>query len=78
MLSISVICQMMQMRNKTAINEDTLRKLGKEEIIKLAVEYQPKFDSTLSSTRDIKTDVWTEEVLRKTRVWSGSNKRKEH
>ena len=78
MLRISVICQMMQMRNKTAINEDTLRKLGKEEIIKLAVEYQPKFDSTLSSTRDIKTDVWTEEVLRKTRVWSGSNKRKEH
>ena len=78
MLRISVICQMMQMRNKTAINEDTLRKLGKEEIIKLAVEYQPKFDSTLSSTRDIKTDVWTEEVLRKTRVWYGSNKRKEH
>ena len=43
--------------NKTAINEDTLRKLGKEEIIKLALEYQPKFDSTLSSTRVIKTDV---------------------
>ena len=57
MLRISVICQMMQMRNKTAINEDTLRKLGKEEIIKLALEYQPKFDSTLSSTRVIKTDV---------------------
>ena len=78
MLRISVICQMMQMRNKMAINEDTLRKLGKEEIIKLALEYQPKFDSTLSSTRVIKTDVWTEEVLRKTRVCSGSNKRKEH
>ena len=37
-----------------ALNEATLRKLGKEEIIKLALEYQSKFDSTLSSINDIK------------------------
>ena len=37
-----------------ALNEATLRKLVKEEIIKLALEYQSKFDSTLSSINDIK------------------------
>ena len=37
------------------LNEAALRKLGKEEIIKLALEYQSKFDSTLSSINDIKT-----------------------
>ena len=40
-----------------ALNEAVLRKLGKEEIIKLALEYQSKFDSTLSSINDIKTDL---------------------
>ena len=40
-----------------AFNEAALRKLGKEEIIKLALEYQSKFDSTLSSINDIKTDL---------------------
>ena len=40
-----------------ALNEDALRKLGKEEIIKLALEYQSKFDSTSSSINDIKTDL---------------------
>ena len=40
-----------------ALNEDALRKLGKEEIIKLALEYQSKFESTLSSINDIKTDL---------------------
>ena len=40
-----------------ALNEAALRKLGKEEIIKLAVEYQSKFESKLSSTNDIKTDL---------------------
>ena len=40
-----------------ALNEAALRKLGKEEIIKLALEYQSKFDSTLSSINDIKTDL---------------------
>ena len=40
-----------------ALNEAVLRKLGEEEIIKLALEYQPKFDSTLSSINDIKADL---------------------
>ena len=40
-----------------ALNEATLRKLGKEELIKLALEYKSKFDSTLSSINDIKTDL---------------------
>ena len=40
-----------------ALNEAALRKLGKEEIIKLALEYQSKFDSTLSSINDVKTDL---------------------
>ena len=40
-----------------ALNETALRKLGKEEIIKLALEYQSKFESTLSSINDIKTDL---------------------
>ena len=40
-----------------ALNEAALRKLGKEEIIKLALEYQSKFDSTLSNTNNIKTDL---------------------
>ena len=38
-----------------ALNEAALRKLGKEEIIKLALEYQSKFEPTLSSINDIKT-----------------------
>ena len=38
-----------------ALNEAALRKLGKEEIIKLALEYQSKFESTLSSINDIRT-----------------------
>ena len=40
-----------------ALNEVILRKLGKEVIIKLDLEYQFKFDSTLFSTNDIKTDL---------------------
>ena len=40
-----------------ALNEAALRKLGKEETIKLALEYQSKFDSTLSSINDVKTDL---------------------
>ena len=40
-----------------SLNEAALKKLGKEEIIKLAVEYQSKFDSALSSINDIKTDL---------------------
>ena len=40
-----------------ALDEATLRKLGKEELIKLALEYQSKFDSTLSSISDIKADL---------------------
>ena len=40
-----------------ALNEAALRKLGKEEIIKLALEYKSKFESTLSSINDIKTDL---------------------
>ena len=40
-----------------ALNEAALRKLGTEEIIKLALEYQSKFESTLSSINDIKTDL---------------------
>ena len=40
-----------------ALNEATLRKLGKEELIKLALEYQSKFDYTLSSINDIKADL---------------------
>ena len=42
---------------KTALNEAALRKLGKEEIVKLALEYQSKFESTLSSTSNIKMDL---------------------
>ena len=42
-----------------ALNEATLRKRGKEEIIKLPVEYQSKFDN------DIKKDL---PELRKTSV----------
>ena len=40
-----------------ALNEAAVRKLGKEEIIKLALKYQSKFESTLSSINDIKTDL---------------------
>ena len=40
-----------------ALNEAAVRKLGKEEIIKLALEYQSKFESTLSCINDIKTDL---------------------
>ena len=40
-----------------ALNEAKLRKLGKEEIIQLALEYQFKFDSTLSRINDIKMDL---------------------
>ena len=40
-----------------ALNEAKLRKLSKEEIIQLALEYQFKFDSTLSSINDIKMDL---------------------
>ena len=40
-----------------ALNEAALRKLGKEEIIKLTLEYQSKSDLTLSSINDIKTDL---------------------
>ena len=40
-----------------ALNEAALRKLGEEEIIKLVLEYQSKFDSTLSSINNIKTDL---------------------
>ena len=39
------------------LDEAALRKLGKEEIIKLALEYQSKFDSTLSNINDIKMDL---------------------
>ena len=39
------------------LNEATLRKLVKGELIKLALEYQSKFDSTLSSINDIKADL---------------------
>ena len=39
------------------LDEAALRKLGKEEIIKLALEYQSKFDSTLSSINNIKMDL---------------------
>ena len=38
------------------LNEAALMKLGKEEIIKLDLEYQSKFDSTLSSINNIKTE----------------------
>ena len=40
-----------------ALDEATLRKLDEEEIIKNALEYQSKFDSTLSSINDIKMDL---------------------
>ena len=40
-----------------------LRKLVEEEIIKLALEYQSKFDSTLSSINDIKTDLSETDVI---------------
>ena len=39
------------------LNEAALRKLGKEEIVKLALEYKSRFDSTLSSINNIKTSV---------------------
>ena len=42
---------------KTTLNEAALRKLGKEEIIKLPLEYQSKFDSTLSNINVIKTEL---------------------
>ena len=38
-----------------ALYEAALRKLGKEEIIKLALVYQSKFESKLSSINDVKT-----------------------
>ena len=38
------------------LNEAALMKLGKEEIIKLDLEYQSKFESTLSSISNIKTE----------------------
>ena len=38
-----------------ALYEAARRKLGKEEIIKLALVYQSRFESTLSSINDIKT-----------------------
>ena len=37
-----------------AFNEAALRRLGKEEIIKLALEYQSNFESSIN---DIKTDL---------------------
>ena len=40
-----------------ALNEATLRKLGKEELTKLALDYQSKTDSTLSSINDFKADL---------------------
>ena len=40
-----------------ALDEATLRKLDEEEIIKNALEYQSKFDSTLSRINDIKMDL---------------------
>ena len=43
---------------KMTLNEATLRKLGKEEIIKLALEYQSKFDSKISSSNVIKTNLY--------------------
>ena len=36
-----------------ALNEAALRKFGKEEIIKLALKYQSKFESTLSGINGI-------------------------
>ena len=39
-----------------ALNKATLKKLGKEELFKLALEYQSKFDSTLFSIKHIKPD----------------------
>ena len=39
------------------LNETGLRNLVNEEIIKLALEYQSKFDSPLSNIDDIKTDL---------------------
>ena len=40
-----------------ALNEATVRKLCKEEIIKLALEYPYKFDWTLTTINDIQTDL---------------------
>ena len=40
-----------------ALKEAALRKPGKEEIFKLVLRYQTKFDSTLSSINGIKTDL---------------------
>ena len=51
-----------------ALNEAALRKLVEEEIIKLALEYQSKFDSTLSSINDIKTDLSETDVIITTQV----------
>ena len=42
---------------KMAFNEAALRKLDKEQIIKLALENHSKFESTLSSINDIKMDL---------------------
>ena len=39
------------------LNEATPRKLSKEKIIKLALKYQSKFGSTLSSINDVKADL---------------------
>ena len=38
-----------------ALNEAALRKLGREKIIKLALEYRSKFNPTLLSINDFKT-----------------------
>ena len=40
-----------------ALNEATVRKLFKEEIIKLALKYPYKFDWTLTTINDIQTDL---------------------
>ena len=39
---------------KIALNEAALQKLDKEEIIKLVLEYQSKFDSTITTINNIK------------------------
>lgn len=36
-----------------ALNEATIRKLGEEVIIKLALEYQSKLDPTLTTINDV-------------------------
>ena len=40
-----------------ALNEDTLEKLRQEKFIKLALEYQSNYYSTLITIIDIKTDL---------------------